>query len=180
MTTARKNPEGKAQQNPAVLFDSFETSVIHSTDVIQLDTAYDHFRALPESAQIEVLLEAGPARAVSLALRGYELPDLPARIASAKFLANVLDLVGRKEVPKPLQEQINLILAQQRSVLLEAIEQDLESLQSTALPRRTAGEWNGALTELYTHIRSKSHRAIRQLFSTNADVHAQLSLSEAM
>lgn len=156
-TTAVRAPE---------LYEVFETAVIQSTDVNELKNAYRMYASLTPQDRIALLAYAGPARSVSLALRGYELPSFQARLTSSEFLLSLLNDLSERSVPRSLREQIWLVLAQQRTVLLGTLEEDLEALQYSALEPKATEAWHQTLTRLYHRIRTRSQRAIRHLFTT--------------
>lgn len=159
-----KRTESRRHQSPVDRFDALDTEVSSSTSVGELESAYKSFQELNPTAQRDILVVAGPARTVELALRGYEMPVFEARIASSVFLANVIQIVDQRETPQALREQIWLILAQQRTVLLERLEADIDALETSRLPKPTQMEWRAALDLAYSLIRTKSEQAITRLF----------------
>ncbi|MBI4032322.1 hypothetical protein HY374_01310 [Candidatus Berkelbacteria bacterium] len=112
--------------------------------------------------------QAGPAALVTLALRGYELPDAATRLESNRVLLTLATHLEVLEIHERLTEQFWLMLAQQQDVLLEHIEDDLEALVNGA---SEGGETEQILTALHTLIRARSAKVVDALFAGQPQPH---------
>lgn len=146
-------------------YEEIELAVYQSTNVNELETAYQMFRTSDRSMKLSMISAAGPARVLSFALRGYELPDAETRAASSQFVVELSALLDSASVShQPLKEQLWLMLAQQQEILLSSIEADLEALYRSARESEQMQKQRAMLGNLHVMIRRKSQKAVTQLF----------------
>lgn len=146
--------------------EDFELAVFQSTNVNELDKAYRLLTGQGSSELRAVSLDIGPARLVSLALRGYELPNAETRRRSNQFLIEILTVIESAKDPanRAYVEEMWLLLAGQRSILLETIECDLDALSDSALSKRDTNTRQSELLRLHRAIRTRSEALIQSLF----------------
>lgn len=152
-------------QDPRALYEDIELGVYQSTNVKELEQAYKSFLTLSDFDQKNVVMFAGPARIVALALRGYELPDAPMRQQSSSFVLG-LNQLFESTSSIVTAEQFWLMIAQQREILLERIEADLEALQRSSLSEEATKQQVTTLGTLHKLIRKKSVQATASIFAT--------------
>lgn len=161
--------KGKRQtpsdQDPRTLYEDIELGVYQSTNVNELDAAYRSFLDLSTNLQQQVADEAGPARVVSLALRGYELPDAQTRYRSSEFIIQLSRMFDVASDPLK-SEQFWLMLAAQQGILLERIEADLDALQRSSLDQAETKRRRTTLGKVHKLLRRKADEVVRSLFAT--------------
>lgn len=106
--------------------------------------------------------DISPAALVTLALRGYELPNAATRLESNRFLLALTKQLDEVTMNEQLNEQFWLMLAQQQEVLLTHIEDDLQALLTS---EAETGETQRVLTALHALIRNRSASVVTELFA---------------
>lgn len=157
----------KQQDNPErdlrSIADELEVAVYQSTNVNEIREAFQIFHAQSQLHQQRMIELVSPATLVALALRGYELPDAQMRAASNDFLARLLDLLTLPQ-QATYAEEVLIILAGHRAILLEQIEQDIEALERSALTESETLRRQRSLTTLHKQLRVTADSFVNALF----------------
>lgn len=159
------NGQTPSTQDLRTLYEEIELGVYQSTNVKELDLAYQTFLKLKAADQQSITDFAGPARVVSLALRGYELPDAQTRNRSSEFVLELSQLFDTGSNAKSA-EQFWLMLAQQQGVLLQRIEDDLDALQESNFDQFETQKRVKTLGKFHKLLRSKADAVVKELFET--------------
>ncbi len=153
--------------NPATQteFEKREAQIYQSTNVKELRSAYREFlRPLRSQGNlVDMLALAGPAQLVSLTLRGYEMPDARTRYESGQVLLALDEVLNSINVRESITEQYWLMMAQQREVLLDQIEADIEALVDSAMPEEETKKREQVLYKLHKLVYQRTEQAIRKL-----------------
>lgn len=130
MADRKKMVGNWTEQEVVSNYELREAQLLQAQTIPQLRVALQQLTDHAAGGQnlLQMYTLAGPARIVSLVLRGYEFPDATARSLSTEALLDVHALLERVDRDGQLSEQIWLILAAQHDVLLQQIENDLEAL----------------------------------------------------
>ncbi|MBI2590006.1 hypothetical protein HYW32_03260 [Candidatus Berkelbacteria bacterium] len=148
------------------LFDEIELQILYAETPIQLSSALAKITKNNRLIQrnLHRLYDiASPARILGLVLRGYEIPDALTRLESNRSLLDLnrtLETLSRTA----LKEQIWLMLAQQREVLLAQIEQDLETLVLRSSDQRAIASRKQILLATYELIQENTKIAVEKVF----------------
>lgn len=134
-------------------YEQCETQLLQAQSIDQLTEALTSFTNSGFGIQnlVSMYELAGPARVVSLILRGYELPQAETRYHSTNALLAIDCVLRQADQKGELSEQIWLILAAQQDILLQQIENDLEALYEAEdtneilLQRKVLGMAHGLL-----------------------------------
>lgn len=152
-------PQEKAQSD----FELIETAIYQSIHVRDLNDAYRKLTDRRASdARLTALYEyAGPAKLVTLVLRGYESPDLAMRQASNDVVLALASHFDRLSLSRSLTEDFWLMLGQQQDVLLELIERDLEAYAQSEMTEAQAAKERMKLGNLHKLLRSKPEQILQ-------------------
>lgn len=164
MAERRTKVGNRTDQSVASHYELLETQVLQAQTSEQLDAALAGFvdqSSAPED-MLAVLQYAGPARVVSLVLRGYELPESETRYVSTKALLQLDTVLQRADRKGDLSEQIWLILAAQQDVLLQQLENDLEALYE-ATDTLNLRRQRKIVGDVHALLRTRSSDAVSQM-----------------
>jgi hypothetical protein len=147
-------------------YEQCETQLLQAQVADQLTEALTLFTDSSVGPQnlVSMYELAGPARVVSLILRGYELPQAKTRYRSAKALLDIDVVLQQSDRKGELSEQIWLILAAQQDVLLQQIENDLEVLYCE-LDNDQTKEQREVFGRAHALIRKRAGVAVDQLLA---------------
>mgnify|MGYP001574400629 CR=1 FL=1 len=176
----RKN---KGQQDSTThatqtVLENLEIAVSQSANERELSEALGLLQldSWSSKSSLELYQLAGPAKLIGLVLAGFEMPSVATRHVSAIHLSKLIQLLQARR-SEPLSEQVALILAQQREVLLETIEQDLEALYNAE---------GGVSVEVKVKVFALLHKQLRDfaksesLVSPKVEVWQQLTAFGAL
>lgn len=154
------------EQEVADNYERCETQLLQAQVDDQLADALTLFtdRSVGSQNLVGMYELAGPARVVSLILRGYELPQVETRYRSARALLDIDIVLQHSDRKGELSEQIWLILAAQQDILLQQIENDLEVLYCE-LDNDQIKEQREVLGKTHALLRMRAGVAVDQLLA---------------
>ncbi|MCA9388703.1 hypothetical protein KC644_02970 [Candidatus Berkelbacteria bacterium] len=140
-------------------FEEKELQILHSSNDSELNTAYNGLFSLLND-EAGSLRELAPATLVGLVMKGYEIPDNKTRLESNLAISKLDSLLNGSQ-----EEQFWLMIAQQREVILEKIEQDLEALVESKMSKVKTEKAKKLLGQTHKLIRERTDEVVDGLFS---------------
>jgi hypothetical protein len=165
MADRKKGTGTWTESEVASNYELNESQLLQAETVDQLSSALEAFtdNHLGIHNLMQMYQLAGPARVVSLALRGYELPDAVARYHSSNALLAIDAVLQQVDRRGELAEQVWLILAAQQDILLQQLENDLEALYE-ADDSAVVKDQRDVLGRVHSLLRKRSNIAIEHMF----------------
>lgn len=169
MNSPRTTPVPLTDEQVQAAFEEVEVLVLQSTNVRELDQAYQSLlnpeRVGTRNAR-KLLETAGPVGTLALLLHGYESSDAAMRLVSARSFKRFTELVPSLAFHESFTEQFWLALAQQQEHILVQLEADIEALHSTTTADHQIAQATHLLLAVHKLIVSGTTGAVRTLLAS--------------